>query len=71
MNTTKLLLPLIPLFTLIGSYQGLVSRRRTPWDDPSERVVVHRPPSLLWTVVMTLAVVALFSERLVIWLLSR
>jgi hypothetical protein len=61
--------PLVSLFTLVGSYSALSDKRITPWDKAQKLGVNHRPESLGASIGMGAAVVLLVLAR--IWLQVR
>ena len=63
--------PLVSLFTLVGSYQSLSNDRHSAWDKPSRRIVLHRPMNTLQITLMVVSIPLLIAARVGLLILSR
>lgn len=64
-------LPLVSLFTLIGSYRSLEENGRSDWDKPSQRVLLHRPMNALQITLIVLTVPLMIIARIGLLAMSR
>ena len=63
--------PLVSLFTLIGSYRRLIDDGHTAWDKPKDAIVLHRPMNALQVVLICLAIPFLIMARIGFYMLSH
>jgi len=62
--------PLVSLFTLIRSHLKLVEDGHSAWDNPKERILLHRPMNALQVTLIVLAIPLLMAIRVGMMLLS-